>query len=1486
LAASPGNPETYKFYAELCFQLGDQEEGLEALRRSVRANPGEPAGLITLANALSERIRQGEAIELLWRAFEKTNDLEGKLGIVDRITQLYLENNQFDRLVERLERERRESDKAREMAMCLAQAYTTAGDLGTARAQLEKLLTENNRDVGLLGQLVSLCEGEGDIAAALKYHRQLVAAAPTNYDHQLKLAQLLTRTGEADEAADIWVKLVANETEPHRNLAAIDSLITANKHDSALAILSRMLAQKPGNWELLYREGAALVAKGKRDEAASRFSAILAIKTSDDELSAVTKNQIAQAKKKAKSPGSPTFNPYASRYDENTAPPLQRRTQNSHRIRYAVGMESRDYYGGQQQPAYAPSDFGEARMACLGFLYEQARAKGESDAYAKKLREAKDKAGADPRPVWDWLYFQTLRNEYKDRLNTAFALSQGPDPAGLLAYVNAVSSRTYNQPSRSRRGGGDPSKDTTPPLPADQLAHVMTCFNKLKSQKPEWVTSDVTQTVMTELKRAKKEDDEAAIYKAILKDATTVDKVQNALQLASTLKDLDTAVVLFLKLDQLQGPAKTASALAQLPTRQATGVLEYLVANLADDKKLNDGLKVFDMTLSTARRQNLSAPPTASTARRQSQGGGLSGHVPGKGQKNYSVTYPSPNDYYDFQMLHLMYTTYTKYKDADLLSDFFAHIQKQVDATQGAEKMYMHLALGYLHWWNDEKDESIAQLLAAVALVPNDHNLLMEVASLREQNGEPAVALALLDSIVPLDTQMMQRREEMAMRLAERTGNVDRARLAAERMFGLRLDADKQLDLAAKMHRLGLPQLAETVLNRAQRQAGNKTNTLVRLMSQYQSQNQNDLAVAIARQILRKAPSANVNPQRGYDENDNARNQAVGVLARSGQLKEIVERAEAQLKASPKSIQIHQSLVGYYQAAGDKEKVKDTLKKMADLKPEDGKLRFTVAQQLSNMGERDAALVEYTKAIKLDPSQFSNRYWEIQQLYAQANKFEELAALFDEIDLRKIGSYWSVFEIITAMIQNDRGRELGLKLFKKAWEAYPQQRGQLLGQISSDAIWRMPEIFAYAKEAVIPRPDSEIDPWQAATDIVNYGSEGRVEGVITRLLSIARKQQSLPELKADVTAAIAKRPDWVGGKAILAVIEVQLGNKEVGKKLWAEAFAEAKDIPPLARFILTQELEYYAGMEETAVKTLEAGFDEMLKEPNYDFSYHPARRLAWWYEQLGRTDDAKKLTKRFVTNEVTDPGYSGGYWQYRQIESKMSIARELQRTDPIEAVRIYNTLLADRDTLDAANNYYGGERFDQQVEMGLRQALQSIKPAMLPAAVGALLTPREVTATNKSALDLVVILDSRELTKATLNSVFASAIKSTEKAPDIRRDAVAKLTSLAAKHPSDVSVQTAAALAAFADAKPEGIKEAVDRLAKLADVAVLEPLPPSGKANARQRAEALPLIPMWLAARECLSKDKAREPYRAAGEKIAAKALAAAKRQQDPFTAA
>jgi len=1489
LAASPGNPDVYKFFADLCFQFGDQEEGLEALRRSVRANPSEPQGLITLANALGERMRQGEAVELLWRALEKTPELDAKLGVVERITQLYLENNQFDRLLERLERERREAEKAREATLCIAQAYTTAGDLGAARQQLEHMLTENTRDTHLLAQLSSLCEQEGDLPAAVKYQRQLNAAAPSNYDHQLRLAQLLTRTGEPDEAADIWVRLVSKDTETHRNLSAIDSLLTAGKLEGALAIISRLLLQKPGNWELLYREGAALAALERREEASARFRAIMALKLPDDELGEITKNQIELSKKKTTKPTQqqgqlPPSRPgvMANPFDEWANPPLTRRVGKIWNVRRATGMDPQYYnynQGGGTQPIYVPADYGEARMACLGWLYEEARAKGTADGFIKQLRTAKEKPGANRESLWEWYYFNLLRYEGKQVFPAALVLAKRNDPAGMLALVNAVGSRTNTNLVRRRspRGG----KDLTPALPSDQLEQLLSAYRGLTQLKPEWAPSAV-QTVITELKRAGRESDEKALYQQMLKEANVITKVQAALSVAAERDDLEASFELLNRLEKLQPPAKTTAMLAQLPTRQAAWPLTTLMGKRADEKHFDDVRKVLDFYLSVTRRQNLTAVRSASTSRRPQNGGfSVSTYSRNQSYNNTQIAYPSPNEYYDAGTLSFLYNGYDLHKRADLASDLFAHLEKRRDAARGAERIYLHLALGYCHWWAGEKDEAIAELSQAVQAAPNDQILILEVAALHELNNDFQAAMALLDSFTPMEMQVMQQREEAALRLAERTGGVERARQAADRLFGLRLDSDKQLELAGNMHRLGMHQLAEMVLGRAQRQAGSKTGTLVRLMTQYQSQNQIDLAVQIARQILRKGPSIQTNFRGGYNENENARQQAISVLARSGQLKEIIERAEAQLKASPRSLQIYQALVGYYQAASEKKKLKDALLKMADLKPKDGKLRMQAAQQLQQMGERDAAMQQYKLAIKLEPVLFSNSYWQIQNLFTQANKFEELVQLFDEIDLHKVGNYWAVTEPIATLLQQDKGRELGLKLFRKAWEAFPQYRSYILGNLYNEEIWRLPEIYTFAKEAVIPRQDSEADPWQAVTEISNYGQEGRVESIVTRMLSIARKQQRLPELRGQVQAALAKRPDWIGGKALLAVIDVQLGNKEQAKKAWREVFDDPKaDVPVLARFILSQELEFYSGVEDLAIKTLEDGIDELIRDPNYQYSYSPAHRLVWWYEQMGRKEDAKKLTLRFCSDEVTNPGYGGGWWEYQRAQTRVSVAQELVRSgDCVEAVRVYNSLLADPDLLDAANQVSGGERFDVQVEQGLKAAVKALKPSALPAAVSALLTPLETKSTDKPALDMVLIVDSRDISKATLNSLLAAAIKSTAKVPEVRHSALAKLAELTKKHPTDHGVQVANALVAMADGKPKEIQDAIERLVKLMDATQLEKLPANGKLNARHRAAAQLQVPLWLAARECLDKD--RPQLWPAGEKLAARAAEAAKRQQD-----
>ncbi len=132
-----------------------------------------------------------------------------------------------------------------------------------------------------------------------------------------------------------------------------------------------------------------------------------------------------------------------------------------------------------------------------------------------------------------------------------------------------------------------------------------------------------------------------------------------------------------------------------------------------------------------------------------------------------------------------------------------------------------------------------------------ESSLRLDLAELLEQQGERADALALADSVQPLDNTTMKRREELALRLSVLTGDLERARQAAERLFGLRLDTDTQVRLAGQMSQLGQHELAEAVLGRARRRAGNKATALVGLMLQYQRQGKLDVAVQVAMQILR-----------------------------------------------------------------------------------------------------------------------------------------------------------------------------------------------------------------------------------------------------------------------------------------------------------------------------------------------------------------------------------------------------------------------------------------------------------------------------------------------------------------------------------------------------------------------------------------------------------------------------------------------------------
>src|SRR5262249_31996367 len=151
-----------------------------------------------------------------------------------------------------------------------------------------------------------------------------------------------------------------------RVFKTIDTLLGKSRPEMALAITTRLLRSQPRDWEALFREGIALAMTDKPAEAAARFRALLDLRLADDEPSAA-----AKARKKAASAGRPAGTSARQTFTPADFP-LQQRIDRIWELRRATGMDGRPYYGGPNG-VWMPGDFGQARMAALGWLFTDAR---------------------------------------------------------------------------------------------------------------------------------------------------------------------------------------------------------------------------------------------------------------------------------------------------------------------------------------------------------------------------------------------------------------------------------------------------------------------------------------------------------------------------------------------------------------------------------------------------------------------------------------------------------------------------------------------------------------------------------------------------------------------------------------------------------------------------------------------------------------------------------------------------------------------------------------------------------------------------------------------------------------------------------------------------------------------------------------------------------------------------------------------------------
>ncbi|MDR1383983.1 MAG: tetratricopeptide repeat protein [Planctomycetaceae bacterium] len=257
MATGAGNTANSRFYADMLIGVGRRSDGIEALRRAVRIDPADQVSLTALAEQLAQDGQLDEAIEITWRIFDRTEDLQGKIGQVGKLSNYYQQGNRFDQLVARLRQDVAELGKRRNSAYCLAQAHVTVGDYFAARNALEMLLTnvddEKNSDTFLLDQLSRVSEMQGDLAAAVRYQEMLCDQTNQSQDRD-RLLGLYYAAGERDKASSVYLQMTTSNVDFADQINVLDKLLAREDYSLAQQLLERMEMKHSGHWELMYRK--------------------------------------------------------------------------------------------------------------------------------------------------------------------------------------------------------------------------------------------------------------------------------------------------------------------------------------------------------------------------------------------------------------------------------------------------------------------------------------------------------------------------------------------------------------------------------------------------------------------------------------------------------------------------------------------------------------------------------------------------------------------------------------------------------------------------------------------------------------------------------------------------------------------------------------------------------------------------------------------------------------------------------------------------------------------------------------------------------------------------------------------------------------------------------------------------------------------------------------------------------------------------------
>lgn len=252
-------PQEYRwpYLTAMLLGVSDTERAEREYRRALELKPAIPTAKTRLGELLLAAERYDEADELFADALRQDErDVRARLGRA----RVLLHRGDVRAALEVAEEAARRAPETREVQALLAQLYHRAGDEGPAR-RAQMLAVKYDAE--------SLMWNDPLAAEVLSFRRDIAAS--------IAEARLAANEGRLERAVEV---LAAAVREDDRNSDAFIDLghylIQLRRLDAAQSILAQGVERHPSAVELRFKLAVIASLRGKNDEAARQFQAVIA----------------------------------------------------------------------------------------------------------------------------------------------------------------------------------------------------------------------------------------------------------------------------------------------------------------------------------------------------------------------------------------------------------------------------------------------------------------------------------------------------------------------------------------------------------------------------------------------------------------------------------------------------------------------------------------------------------------------------------------------------------------------------------------------------------------------------------------------------------------------------------------------------------------------------------------------------------------------------------------------------------------------------------------------------------------------------------------------------------------------------------------------------------------------------------------------------------------------------------------------------------